>query len=66
MSQPESFAKETIALVDLGFKTSSISILAEGELCLSRSVELGGDRLTSGLAEAMNITYAEAEGIKVR
>jgi type IV pilus assembly protein PilM len=65
MSQPESFAKETIALVDLGFKTSSISILAEGELCLSRSVELGGDRLTSGLAEAMNITYAEAEGIKV-
>ncbi len=65
MSQPESFTKETVALVDLGFKTSSISILAEGELCLSRSVELGGDRLTAGLAEAMNITYAEAEGIKV-
>jgi type IV pilus assembly protein PilM len=64
-SQPEAFAKETVALVDLGFKTSSISILAEGELCLSRSVELGGDKLTSGLAEAMNITYAEAEGIKV-
>ena len=54
-----------VALVDLGFKTSSISILADGELCLSRSVELGGDRLTAGLAEAMNITYAEAEGIKV-
>lgn len=65
LSQPDSFAKETVALVDLGFKTSSISILAEGELCLSRSVELGGDRLTAGLAEAMNITYAEAEGIKV-
>jgi type IV pilus assembly protein PilM len=64
-SQPETFAKETVALVDLGFKTSSISILAEGELCLSRSVELGGDRLTAGLSEAMNITYAEAEGIKV-
>jgi Tfp pilus assembly PilM family ATPase len=54
-----------VALVDLGFKSSAISILAEGELCLSRSVELGGDRLTTGLAEAMNITYAEAEGIKV-
>jgi type IV pilus assembly protein PilM len=64
-SQPETFAKETVALVDLGFRTSSISILAEGELCLSRSVELGGDRLTLGLSEAMNITYAEAEGIKV-
>jgi type IV pilus assembly protein PilM len=64
-SQPEIFSRETAALVDLGFKTSSISILAEGELCLSRSVELGGDRLTTGLSEVMNITYAEAEGIKV-
>ena len=64
-SQPDSFAKEVVALVDLGFKSSSISIIADGELCLSRSVELGGDRLTTGLAEAMNITYAEAEGIKV-
>jgi len=64
-SQPEAFNKDVVALVDLGFKSSSICILADGELCLSRSVELGGDRLTQGLAEAMNITYAEAEGIKV-
>jgi type IV pilus assembly protein PilM len=64
-SQPETFNKDVVALVDLGFKSSAISILADGELCLSRSVELGGDRLTTGLAEAMNITYAEAEGIKV-
>jgi type IV pilus assembly protein PilM len=64
-SQPAVFNKETVALVDLGFKTSSVSILCDGELCLSRSVELGGDRLTAGLAEIMNITYAEAEGIKV-
>jgi len=64
-SQPDSFNKDVVALVDLGFKSSAISILADGELCLSRSVELGGDRLTTGLAEAMNITYAEAEGIKV-
>jgi type IV pilus assembly protein PilM len=64
-SQPETFNKDVVALVDLGFKSSAISILADGELCLSRSVELGGDRFTAGLAEAMNITYAEAEGIKV-
>jgi len=64
-SQPEEFNKDVVALVDLGFKSTAISILADGELCLSRSVDLGGDRLTTGLAEAMNITYAEAEGIKV-
>ncbi|MGP8198696.1 MAG: pilus assembly protein PilM [Limisphaerales bacterium] len=63
--QPEVFEKEIVALVDLGFKTSSISIVDHGELCLSRSVEIGGDRLTTGLAEAMNVSYAEAEGIKI-
>ena len=63
--QPETYNKEAVAIVDLGFKSSAISILDDGELCLSRSVELGGDRITTGLAEAMNITYAEAEGIKV-
>lgn len=64
-AQPEVFNKEVIALIDLGFKNSTISILDDGELCLSRSVEIGGDKLTSGLAEAMNVSYAEAEGIKI-
>jgi type IV pilus assembly protein PilM len=65
LAQPDVFKKEIIAMVDLGFKTSSISILDSGELCLSRSVEIGGDKLTAGLAEAMNVSYAEAEGIKI-
>lgn len=65
MAMPEIFSREVVALVDLGFKNSSIAILAEGELVLSRVVNLGGDRLTSGLAESMGISYAEAEGIKV-
>lgn len=64
-AMPEAFAREVVALVDLGFRHTTISILAEGDLVLSRTVAIGGDRLTSGLAEAMNITYAEAEGIKV-
>jgi Tfp pilus assembly PilM family ATPase len=59
------FANETVALVDIGFKHSSICVLDHGELALSRVVNIGGDKLTAGLAEAMNISYAEAEGIKV-
>ncbi len=62
---PEIFAKETVALVDIGFKHTSVTILDRGELALSRVVNIGGDKLTLGLAEAMNISYAEAEGIKV-
>jgi len=64
-AMPEIFAKEVVALVDIGFKSSSISILQQGELALSRVVATGGDKLTNGLAETLNISYAEAEGIKV-
>jgi len=65
MSMPEAFAREVVALVDIGFKNSTICLLSEGELALSRVVNTGGDKLTNGLAEQMNISYAEAEGIKV-
>ncbi|MBI4659201.1 MAG: pilus assembly protein PilM [Verrucomicrobia bacterium] len=65
LAQPEIFAKEIIALVDLGFKHSTISILLNGELSLNRVVAIGGDRLTAGLAEAMNTSYAEAEKAKL-
>jgi len=65
MAMPEVFAKEVVALVDIGFKNSSICLLQEGELILSRVVGIGGDKLTEGLAEALGTSYAEAEGIKV-
>ncbi len=65
LALPQVFANESVALVDIGFKQTSICILDHGELVLSRVVAIGGDRLTTGLAEAMKATYAEAEGAKV-
>jgi type IV pilus assembly protein PilM len=65
MALPQVFANESVALVDIGFKQTSICILDHGELVLSRVVGIGGDKLTTGLAEAMKATYAEAEGAKV-
>lgn len=65
MAMPEVFSKEVIALVDIGFKNTTISILQEGDLLLSRVVAIGGDRMTTGLAEVLSISYAEAEGIKI-
>ncbi len=64
-AQPEAFAKESIALVDLGFLQTTICIVDRGELKLHRTVDIGGDKVTSGIAESMSITYAEAEGIKI-
>jgi type IV pilus assembly protein PilM len=65
LAMPDLFANEVVALVDLGFKGSFISILQQGELMLSRAVAIGGDKLTTGLAETLNISYPEADGIKV-
>lgn len=62
---PEVYAKETVALVDIGFKNTSVCVLDRGELATNRVVSIGGDQLTTGLADAMSISYAEAEGIKI-
>lgn len=65
LAMPEIFAKEVVALVDFGFKHSSISILLSGELILSRVVSFGSAKLTSGIAESLGVSQSEAEGIKV-
>lgn len=65
MAEPEAYAKEVCAIVEIGFKNSIIVILEGGELMLNRVVNIGGDRLTGALAEGINITYVEAENIKV-
>lgn len=64
-AMPEVYEKEVVALVDFGYKNSSISILMMGELCLSRVVGFGAAKLTTGIAETLGITNAEAEGIKI-
>ncbi len=65
LAMPDVFARDVVALVDIGFRNTSICLLEEGELILSRVVNMGGDRMTAGLAESLGISYAEAEGIKV-
>ena len=61
----ETFQNEVVALVEVGFKNSCISILNGGDLVLNRVVNVGGDKLTNGLAETLSISYEEAEGIKI-
>ena len=65
MALPEIFRNESVALVDIGFKHTSICVLDCGELALMRVVNIGADQFSSGLADMMTISYAEAESIKV-
>jgi type IV pilus assembly protein PilM len=65
ISEAESFINEAVALVDIGFRNTTINMLQQGELVMHRIVNMGGDKITAGLAESMGISYAEAEGIKL-
>lgn len=65
LALPEVFANEIVALVEIGYRCSTVCILQQGELVLTRVVNLGGDRLTAMIAEDLKISYAEAEGIKI-
>jgi type IV pilus assembly protein PilM len=61
---PEASQNKVVALVDIGFGHSTISLLVNGEITLTRVVNIGADKFTAGLAEVMNITYSVAEGLK--
>jgi type IV pilus assembly protein PilM len=65
VAMSKEFAGDVFALVDIGFKHTTICLFRQGELVMSREVAIGGDRFTTGLSENMNISYAEAESIKI-
>jgi len=65
LAQPEPFAKEVVALVDVGYKNTTICILYNGELTLSRVVAFGSGKLTQGISEALGKSLEEAEGAKI-
>ncbi len=64
LMSPEIWHNKVIALVDIGFGHSTISLLVNGEITLTRVVNIGADKFTTGLAEGMNITYSVADGLK--
>lgn len=65
LAEPEAFAQEVVALVEVGFKGSTIIILGSGEIMLNRVVAIGGDQFTQGLADQLGTSYQEAENIKI-
>jgi type IV pilus assembly protein PilM len=64
-AQPNEYAKDAVAVIDLGFKNSTISVVKSGELILNRVVAIGGEKLSMGLQEAMGVNSAEAENLKI-
>lgn len=56
---------QTICVVDVGHKTTSINIYKGGKLLMPRQVPVGGDNFTRAIADQMGVGHEEAEQLKV-
>lgn len=56
---------ENVALVDIGAAKMNINILSDGTSALVRDVPLGGRQLTEQIQQALDLSFEEAEEIKL-
>jgi type IV pilus assembly protein PilM len=52
---------KTVALIEISANSTEVNVVKEGDLQLTRSINLGGDNLTKALSEALQIPLEEAE-----
>ncbi len=55
---------EVVALVDLGHRTTTVSVVSNGRVEAMRTISRGGHQLTLALSRGMEVDYAQAEHIK--
>ena len=53
------------AVLEIGATTTSLSIFAKGNFLFSESINFGGNNLTDSIARFFNISFDEAEKIKI-
>ena len=58
------YLSPTICVIDVGVKTTDISIVSKDKLLFSRTVSMGGQSITNEVSKAHNLTLEEAEKYK--
>jgi len=56
---------ETMVLINVGAAVTNINILADGTTTFTRDVTMGGNSFTEEIQKQLNISYDEAEALKV-
>lgn len=54
----------THLMIDIGSKSTSINLVDSGYLRLSKSLNVGGDTVTSSIAQSLSVNFARAEQFK--
>jgi type IV pilus assembly protein PilM len=61
----EPAAGETVVLINVGAAVSNINIIANGITTFTRDITMGGNAFTEEIQKQLNISYDEAEALKV-
>ncbi len=56
---------ETVVLINVGAAVANINILARGVTTFTRDITMGGNAFTEEIQKQLNISYDEAEALKV-
>ena len=54
----------TILVIDVGAKSTSINLVESGYLRLSKNLNVGGDTVTTSLAQSLSVNFGRAEQFK--
>ncbi len=63
-SLPEKKFASPVCLVDIGWQSTTVSIVEKKKLQVSHSFDISGTGLTKALSSALNVSFEEAEKIK--
>ncbi|HMS54465.1 MAG TPA: type IV pilus assembly protein PilM [Fimbriimonadaceae bacterium] len=63
-SYDDLFGSQSVCVIDVGHKTTSINIYKDGKLLMPRTVPVGGEMFTQAIVDGMGVSASEAEGLK--
>lgn len=58
------YANETICVIEIGHKSTSINVYRNGQLLLPRQVPFGGENFSQAIASSLGVPFEEAERLK--
>jgi type IV pilus assembly protein PilM len=64
-SYDDQVANQTVCVVEMGHKTTSINIYKNGKLLMPRQIPVGGEMFTKAISDEMQLSMSESEQMKV-
>jgi len=61
----EASATDTVVLINVGAAVSNINVISRGVTTFTRDITMGGNAFTEEIQKQLNISYDEAEALKV-